>query len=87
MNGLSGQIKFDTQGFRTNFLLEVIELTQSGINKVGVWNSTEILNISRPIIEETPKIIEGSLKDKSFKVLVALVRKTIPHRLIKNLII
>lgn len=67
-------IKFDTQGFRSDYLLEIIELTESGINKIGTWNSTEGLNVTRhPLDYEIIQPIEGSLKDKSFKVLLALV--------------
>lgn len=73
--GLSGLIKFDTQGFRSDYVLEIIELIESGINKIGTWNSTEGLNITRhPMDYEVVQPIEGSLRDKSFKVLLALVR-------------
>lgn len=40
MKGLTNLIKFDNQGFRSDFVLDIIELSQNGIRKVGDWNST-----------------------------------------------
>ena len=34
MNGLTGSIKFDARGFRTDFNLDIIELKQEGLVKV-----------------------------------------------------
>ena len=34
MKGLTGDIKFDLRGFRTDFTLDVIELKQEGLVKV-----------------------------------------------------
>lgn len=72
VNGLTGEIKFDNQGLRTNFALDIIELTSSGIAKVGQWNASEGLNITRNY-EATSNIDDGSLKNKTFIVLTALV--------------
>lgn len=72
IQGLTGEVKFDNQGLRTNFAVDIIELTWSGIAKVGVWNATEGLNITRNQI--TSSIIDdGSLKNKTFVVITALV--------------
>lgn len=68
-------VKFDNEGFRSDILLDIVELTAGGITKVGYWNSSENLNITRPEREEVVQQIEGSLKDKSFRVLIALVSK------------
>ena len=37
--GLSGRIKFDTYGKRTDFQLNVLELTRTGLETIG--NNTE----------------------------------------------
>ena len=34
MEGLTGPIKFDARGFRTDFSLDIIELKQEGLVKV-----------------------------------------------------
>merc|ERR1719481_658132 len=45
--GLSGPIKFDTSGLRTQFSLDLIELQRTGLTKVGSWNSLDRLNLAR----------------------------------------
>lgn len=69
---MTGEIKFDNKGYRSNFAVDVIELTSSGISKVAIWNSTEVLNISRKY-ESTSVIDDGSLRNKTFIVITALV--------------
>ncbi len=44
MEGLTGDIKFDRRGFRTDFTLDVIELKQEGL--VKVFNSFDNRNMS-----------------------------------------
>lgn len=73
---MTGDIKFDNQGYRTNFAVDVVELTSSGIAKVGTWNSSEGLKIVRKH-EETIVIDDGSLKNKTFVVMTALVQLSI----------
>ena len=36
MDGLTGRIKFDSRGLRTDFQLEIVELKKSGLQKVKV---------------------------------------------------
>jgi hypothetical protein len=42
MRGLTGVIKFDQHGLRSNFELEIVELKKDGLVKVGTW--TEQVN-------------------------------------------
>lgn len=72
VQGLTGEVKFDNRGYRTNFVVDVVELTPAGIAKIGTWNSTEGLSITR-IVEATSAVDTGSLKNKTFIVLTALV--------------
>lgn len=54
--------------------MDIVELTSEGLKKVGTWNSTEGVNISRPTITD----LEGegeSLHNKSFVVLTSLVSR------------
>lgn len=72
---MTGEIKFDNQGLRSEFALDLIELGLSGLIKVGTWNSSEGLNISRANIKpHSGDDDAGSLKNKTFIVLTALVR-------------
>jgi len=45
--GLSGPIKFDESGLRTQFSLSLMELQLPGLVKIGSWNSLDRLSLSR----------------------------------------
>lgn len=64
--GLTGLVKFDRDGFRSNIQLDVVRLTENGLTKIGVWNSTAGKNINW--ISE----VEESLQNKTFVVLISL---------------
>lgn len=72
MRGLTGVIKFDNQGFRSNFELEIIELTKNGLQKIGSWNSTEGINFTRTYNEMIHQIVEN-LSNKTMIVTTILV--------------
>ncbi|XP_073955427.1 kainate-type ionotropic glutamate receptor subunit 1D isoform X2 [Choristoneura fumiferana] len=58
MKGLTGVIKFDHQGFRSDFTLDIIELTREGLQKAGIWNSSEGVNYTRSYGENQKQIVE-----------------------------
>ena len=41
MQGLSGHIEFDSEGYRKFFHLSVVELGAQGLRDVGIWNPTD----------------------------------------------
>lgn len=74
VKGLTGNIYFDQKGHRTEFIAEIIELASDGIQKVGLWNSSD----SEIYIARSPHGLGGygaemSLRNQSFIVLTALV--------------
>nr|CAD7453108.1 unnamed protein product [Timema tahoe] len=71
MQGLTGVIKFDNQGFRSNFMLDIVELSKDGLKKIGTWNSTEGVNFTRTYGEAYTQIVE-SLQNKTFVVTTIL---------------
>ncbi|XP_072157051.1 glutamate receptor ionotropic, kainate 2 isoform X1 [Bemisia tabaci] len=71
ISGLTGVIKFDNQGFRSNFMLDVVELTKEGLTKIGTWNSTEGVNFTKSYGEAYAQVVE-SLHNKTFVVTVIL---------------
>ncbi|XP_073988845.1 kainate-type ionotropic glutamate receptor subunit 1D isoform X1 [Rhodnius prolixus] len=88
MRGLTGVIKFDNQGFRSNFELEIIELTKNGLQKIGSWNSTEGINFTRTYNEMIHQIVEN-LSNKTMIVTTILsapycMRKDSSDKLIGN---
>ncbi|XP_076280228.1 glutamate receptor ionotropic, kainate 2 isoform X2 [Lasioglossum baleicum] len=71
MEGLTGLIKFDTAGFRSDFQLDVVRVTEDGLKKIGMWNSTnsvEWVTETRPPNSDH----ELSLQNKTFIVLIAI---------------
>lgn len=72
MKGLTNLIKFDNQGFRSDFILDIIELSSSGIRKVGDWNSTQGVNFTRSFRDQQQDMVEN-LKNKTLIVTALLV--------------
>ncbi|KAK0084291.1 hypothetical protein PV325_007314 [Microctonus aethiopoides] len=81
MKGLTGLIKFDHQGFRSDFMLDIIELnTKDGLKKIGTWNSTEGVNFTRTFGDVYTQIVE-SLQNKTFIVTTIL---SAPYCMLKD---
>lgn len=72
MQGLTGEVRFDNEGLRTQFTLDIVELSPSGLITVGQWNSTAGLNMSRTY-ENTVEFDDNSLRNKTFRVITSLV--------------
>ena len=73
MTGLTGTIKFDQHGLRTDFTLEIVELKKDGLVKVGVWMEKTGCNFTRNFTEDY-KEIEDSLQNKTLIVTTVFVR-------------
>ena len=67
MEGLTGQIGFDSLGFRSDFNLDIIELKKEGLVKVGTWNRSMGANFTRNYTESYMGIVT-SLKNKTLKI-------------------
>jgi len=74
MRGLTGVIKFDNQGFRSSFVLDIVELGREGLKPIGTWNSTQGVNFTRTFGETYTQIVE-SLHNKTLVVTLILVKK------------
>eukprot|EP00094_Tigriopus_californicus_P003973 TCALIF_03827-PA protein Name:"Similar to GRIK2 Glutamate receptor ionotropic, kainate 2 (Macaca fascicularis)" AED:0.16 eAED:0.16 QI:0/0.7/0.45/1/0.8/0.81/11/0/556 len=64
MQGLTGKIKFDQHGLRTDFELEITELKKDGLVKVGTWTEKGGINFTRNYTESYSEIVE-SLQNKT----------------------
>lgn len=78
MKGLTNVIKFDHQGFRSDFILDIVELSPGGVRKIGTWNSSmpEGINFTRTFSQKQQEI-EANLKNKTLivtTILVSLIR-------------
>jgi glutamate receptor, ionotropic, invertebrate len=72
MKGLTGVIKFDHEGFRSDFSLDIVELSKDGLRKVGTWNSSEGVNYTRTYGDSQREIVE-ILQNKTLVVTTILV--------------
>lgn len=83
-NGITGKIDFDNAGLRSNISVDILELTEFGLEKIGTWmygidDSVERLKINRqPTTSSRMPIDDNTLRNKSLIIITALV--TIPFR-------
>ncbi|XP_046751512.1 glutamate receptor ionotropic, kainate 2-like [Diprion similis] len=78
--GMTGLIKFDSSGYRSNFKLDVVGLDLKGLHKIGTWNKTQGITY---LPKQSPfdEIVELSLRNKTFLVLIAI---TPPYGMLKE---
>ena len=84
MRGLTGNIKFDQHGMRTDFHLEIVELQETGLVKVGAWNDIYGVNMSRNV-DDTFMENEESIQNKTLVVTTIKVSISIEFSGLKNL--
>ena len=73
MNGLTGKVKFDKHGMRTDFTLDIVELKRPGLEKVGSWYEVDGIKFSRNFVTTYSEIVE-SLQSKTLVVTTVVVR-------------
>ncbi|KAK7026645.1 hypothetical protein SK128_015457 [Halocaridina rubra] len=79
--GLTGLIKFDTQGFRSDFKLDILEMdVKEGLKKVGTWTKHEGANYTRSW-KDAVGAVELNLHNKTLIVSTAL---TPPYSMLKD---
>ncbi|XP_033217368.1 glutamate receptor ionotropic, kainate 2-like isoform X2 [Belonocnema kinseyi] len=80
MEGLTGIVKFDTRGYRSEFAVDILNLGEDGLKKIGIWNSTRGFKwIPKPVILEADT--ELSLHNQTFRVLISLTK---PYASVKD---
>lgn len=79
MTGLTGLVKFDHEGFRTDFKLDILELTAEGLMKKGTWNLTEGVNFTQTYEMEEPVGPSNDLRNVTFVVMISLVSFNTAH--------
>ncbi|XP_055382823.1 glutamate receptor ionotropic, kainate 2-like [Condylostylus longicornis] len=72
IDGITGKIEFDNEGVRADIMLEAVELTASGIMKIGTWSSSGGYNNDRVMSSSILEADTRSLANKSFVVITAL---------------
>ena len=67
MDGLTGKVKFDQVGLRTDFTLEIVELKRKGLTKIGSWHDQHGFKfLNHPT--ESGSDAMGSLENKTLVV-------------------
>ena len=82
MEGLSGRIKFDGAGFRSDFQLDIVELKREGLVKVGTWDPSNGANFTRNYSKTTTEVVE-SLHNKTLIVSTILV-SILPSKVLRK---
>ncbi|XP_059097644.1 glutamate receptor ionotropic, kainate 2-like isoform X2 [Tigriopus californicus] len=79
--GLSDKVSFDTEGLRTDFSLDVLELQETGLETIGTWSAPLGLNMSR--VAEIAAIFNPSniMANKTF--VVTLIQNP-PYTMLKE---
>lgn len=72
VRGLTGPLKFDEFGRRSDFLLDIIELRKNGFRPTGVWDIRSRVNITRNYTEAEADVKEA-LRNKTLRVTVPTV--------------
>uniref|UniRef100_A0A1W7RAA1 Glutamate receptor 1 n=1 Tax=Hadrurus spadix TaxID=141984 RepID=A0A1W7RAA1_9SCOR len=65
--GITGEVNFDSDGYRRNFSLDIVELKPGGLKKIGTWTPIAGVNFSRDygtVLKETLL----SLKNKTLRI-------------------
>ena len=81
MDGLTGKVKFDKSGRRTDFTLDIVELKKHGLEKVGSWHDKDGIKFSRNFMKTYSEIVE-SLQNKTLVVTTVVV--SVPLLSLKN---
>ncbi|XP_018367721.1 PREDICTED: glutamate receptor ionotropic, kainate 2-like [Trachymyrmex cornetzi] len=81
--GLTGLVKFDRDGLRSNIELDIVHLTENGLIKIGEWNSTAGENIEwlSDVGTQKSEFPKLNIQNKTFIVLISL---THPYGMIKE---
>ncbi|KAG5316711.1 GRIK2 protein, partial [Acromyrmex insinuator] len=80
--GLTGLVKFDRDGLRSNIKLDIVRLTEKkGLIKIGEWNSTAGENIEWLPDNTQKSDSKLNIQNKTFTVLISL---THPYGMIKE---
>ncbi|XP_022255411.1 glutamate receptor ionotropic, kainate 2-like [Limulus polyphemus] len=71
VNGLTGNVKFDKYGFRSDFNLKILQLTQQGLKEIGKWRPRSGINMTGNFSKAYEEAIQ-SLKNKTLIVTTLL---------------
>lgn len=68
MDGITGPIKFDSTGSRSEFKLQLLELTREGLKHVGDWQPQEKITFMSNYTKAMTEIYRESLRNKTLTI-------------------
>jgi len=78
--GLTGEIKFDAEGYRTDFSLDLIEKVRSRAKKTGIWREHSGVNYTLTSSEIEGFMVE-KLQNKTLRITTALTEPFVIERI------
>lgn len=73
VDGLTGKLRFDQKsGYRNYFTLEMVELTNTGFKKIGVWDPQNKMSYTRTTHQMKNDLVNANL-NKTFIVASKIV--------------
>lgn len=78
-DGITGKIEFDNAAVRSNITVDILEIGEFGLEKIGTWsygigNSDDRLKINRQSTKPSESLIDDiTLRNKSLIIITALV--------------
>lgn len=73
INGITGPVKFDEFGARTDFKLRLLELTREGLKHVGDWTPGKHVTFMSNYTKAMTEIYRDTLKNKTLTVVTLKV--------------
>lgn len=68
VKGLTGYLRLDDNGLRTDFALNVIELKSTGFEKVGTWTRRTGIRYSRGYMQQKQEELTDVIQNRTFRV-------------------
>ncbi|XP_043279384.1 glutamate receptor ionotropic, kainate 3-like isoform X2 [Venturia canescens] len=80
MNGLTGLVKFDGNGFRSDFVLDIVQLGRTGLKKIGIYSSVDGVDWHLPGDGSAVPDVDD-LHNNTLRVLISLID---PYNMLKE---
>lgn len=81
VDGVTGMLKFDTDGRRTEFQVQIHTLTSHGLEAIGTWSLNDGISMTKLIHATLSGVDNDSLFNQTFIVLTTIVRQAIVFRM------
>lgn len=85
MDGISGPIQFDSTGSRSEFKLQLLELTREGLKHVGDWHPEEKITFMSNYTKAMTEIYRESLRNKTLTIVTIAVCRYSQSKINKRL--